>query len=577
MYGNDGSGHFNTYSLPQPWPPDPLDRHGAIILTLDEDTDLDIFIAHGGAGGGASEANEVYRNDSGGSFANVALGSGLDDPEGRSRAASAADFNGDRRVDLWVGKAPRTGNLNSVFRNDGALMFTDVASFIGLAEPHGTVGGIWGDVDDDGDPDLLVGGEEFPRPTILSSERGRILHECVVHVRAWGVAHGFRRGLRGHGQRRRSRSRRMRRKPRPVRRIRRSGYRFLLLQLALRGHRRRRSDDPVHRRYDAGAPPRPGVRRRRSSCSSGRTKSIRPCRRRFFSPTITWGLPRSPQASIEASGCGGPRPAVRGNCAARPRFSTPMPSTVGSRTAHRSPGVTPHDLEDPGFVPGGPRVWRNDGTQFSEVTTALGLPGMLNPRDVSWVDYDNDGDLDLHVVDMGTSAFPNAPDALFRNDGAVFSDVTAFEGSRGRERRPRRRRLSGATWTRTGTSTSTCNRGPVRWRSVSSDRRCISRMQGSRGNVIAGRPARTRLGAGGSRGAVDGVPYREAPCAVGCPRIRGGVSRIRSRSSVGLGGAVLADSMTIEWPAGTVDTYLSVAPGAYRFNEGRQADEVEGC
>ena len=67
LYGNDGSGYFNTFSLPQPWT-GPLDRHGAIILSLDEDQDAEILIVHGGEGGMGPEPNELYRND-GGAFA----------------------------------------------------------------------------------------------------------------------------------------------------------------------------------------------------------------------------------------------------------------------------------------------------------------------------------------------------------------------------------------------------------------------------------------------------------------------------------------------------------------------------
>jgi hypothetical protein len=43
-------------------------------------------------------------------------------------------------------------------------------------------------------------------------------------------------------------------------------------------------------------------------------------------------------------------------------------------------------------------------------------------RQVSWIDYDNDGDLDLFV------AFRDKANRLFRNDGGRFTDVTAESG-----------------------------------------------------------------------------------------------------------------------------------------------------
>ena len=45
---------------------------------------------------------------------------------------------------------------------------------------------------------------------------------------------------------------------------------------------------------------------------------------------------------------------------------------------------------------------------------------------MTWVDFDLDGDLDLHVVNRGTVDTGNAPDVLLRNDGGVF---TSLEGS----------------------------------------------------------------------------------------------------------------------------------------------------
>ncbi len=43
-------------------------------------------------------------------------------------------------------------------------------------------------------------------------------------------------------------------------------------------------------------------------------------------------------------------------------------------------------------------------------------------RQVSFVDYDNDGDVDLFV------AFRGRPDHLFRNDDGTFTDVTESMG-----------------------------------------------------------------------------------------------------------------------------------------------------
>jgi hypothetical protein len=65
------------------------------------------------------------------------------------------------------------------------------------------------------------------------------------------------------------------------------------------------------------------------------------------------------------------------------------------------------------------RLYRNDGTgaHFTDVAAATGVDAMGETRQVSWIDYDGDGDLDLFV------AFRDAPNMLFRNDGGHFTSV----------------------------------------------------------------------------------------------------------------------------------------------------------
>jgi len=70
------------------------------------------------------------------------------------------------------------------------------------------------------------------------------------------------------------------------------------------------------------------------------------------------------------------------------------------------------------------KLYRNDGDgrHFTDVAPALGLRLVGVSRQASWIDYDNDGDLDLFV------AFRDQPNRLFRNDGGRFTDVTVESG-----------------------------------------------------------------------------------------------------------------------------------------------------
>jgi hypothetical protein len=79
-----------------------------------------------------------------------------------------------------------------------------------------------------------------------------------------------------------------------------------------------------------------------------------------------------------------------------------------------------------GFAPGEGgvlRLYRNVGGRFVDVTAAQGLATDAGAvRQPVWVDFDGDADVDLFV------AFRDRPNALFRNDRAVFTDVGAALG-----------------------------------------------------------------------------------------------------------------------------------------------------
>ena len=65
-------------------------------------------------------------------------------------------------------------------------------------------------------------------------------------------------------------------------------------------------------------------------------------------------------------------------------------------------------------------LFRNDGNDvFADVTTIAGVSGGSESRGVAWGDYDNDGDQDLYVTNL------NSANKLYRNNGdGSFSDVS---------------------------------------------------------------------------------------------------------------------------------------------------------
>ena len=180
---NDGAGGFSTAGIPQIVVAGE-DRHGLLWADLDGDGALDAVCSHGGGGGCGCPAggNELWRSLGGGNLMEVANAGGMLDAVGRGRSFSAADVDGDGDVDLHHAKAPLLASLNSLYRNDGDMAFADVAAAWGVDEGEGTVGGLFADVDDDGDPDLLVGGEEFGRSTVLWRNDGGTFADATADL-----------------------------------------------------------------------------------------------------------------------------------------------------------------------------------------------------------------------------------------------------------------------------------------------------------------------------------------------------------------------------------------------------------
>ena len=70
------------------------------------------------------------------------------------------------------------------------------------------------------------------------------------------------------------------------------------------------------------------------------------------------------------------------------------------------------------------RLYRNDlndGDLFNEISASMKVANTEIGQNGDWGDYDNDGDLDLYVANVGANA-------LYRNDGTVFSEVATQAG-----------------------------------------------------------------------------------------------------------------------------------------------------
>lgn len=95
--------------------------------------------------------NALYRNNGDGSFTDVTAAAGVGD-QGYGMGASAADFDRDGDLDLYV----LNYGANVFYRNNGDGTFTDITEEAGLGDPLWSVSAPWLDYDGDGDLDLYL-------------------------------------------------------------------------------------------------------------------------------------------------------------------------------------------------------------------------------------------------------------------------------------------------------------------------------------------------------------------------------------------------------------------------------------
>jgi hypothetical protein len=140
IYRNDGGGNFVDIEAGLPG----LNGGAAAWGDYDNDGDPDVVLAGGG------DITRVYRNDAGTFVEITASLPGVVDP-----AVGWGDYDNDADLDLVLAGDTGAGRLTRVYRNDGGDVFTDIeAGLPGLA--YGSCR--WGDLENDGDLDLLLTG-----------------------------------------------------------------------------------------------------------------------------------------------------------------------------------------------------------------------------------------------------------------------------------------------------------------------------------------------------------------------------------------------------------------------------------
>ncbi len=133
---------------------------GSVCSLVDYDNDgwLDIFLNSGGI------TDTLLRQLPDGTFSDVTVAANIT-PLSRGSAAAWGDYNNDGFMDLFVARAlPETYDRlvatakldNTLYTNNGDGSFTDSTVAAGLAGNFNTAAAVWGDIDNDGNLDLLV-------------------------------------------------------------------------------------------------------------------------------------------------------------------------------------------------------------------------------------------------------------------------------------------------------------------------------------------------------------------------------------------------------------------------------------
>ncbi|HHT9121736.1 MAG TPA: CRTAC1 family protein [Candidatus Wunengus sp. YC63] len=309
LYKNNGDGSFSNVSSSAGVDDDST---GADIAWGDYNNDgfLDLYLVNDvGAGYGAK--NILYKNNGDGTFTNVADAAGVSS-RGYGLCAAWADYNNDGLLDLYVTNNAHSifcnGQSNKLYKNKGDGTFGDVTDTAGVGEKGNSTGVAWGDFDGDGDQDVCV--INFASPFLEPPE----------------------------------------------------GNPSVLYQNNNDGTFTDISSSAGIEHIDGGH-------------------------------GVAWG-------DYDNDGY--------------------MDFYIANNSAllSQSPQV---------FSSGKNVLYRNNSNgTFTDVTDEAGVGSTLTSIEVSWVDYDNDGDLDLHVVNGGIQG--NQSSVLYENNNGTFSDVAGSAG-----------------------------------------------------------------------------------------------------------------------------------------------------
>ena len=169
---------------------DPRRTVGVAWFDYDRDGDLDVHVSNQNG-----DEDAFYRNEGDGTFVDVAPALGMNHPgrgvEYGSVAAAVIDHDNDGDLDLFVA----TYGPDILWSNNGDGTFTDVTDPATLGVDYHSTSAVWGDVDHNGLPDLVVtsylsGIAAVEDHLFMNAGGGRFHNALPANLLEHGPSHG---------------------------------------------------------------------------------------------------------------------------------------------------------------------------------------------------------------------------------------------------------------------------------------------------------------------------------------------------------------------------------------------------
>ena len=178
LHRNDGRGQFEDVTEESGMGNDPFLSVGAAWADADHDGDLDLYVANYAtwpAGSSKGAPNNLWRNNGNGTFADLADTAGIDGGSAATIGVLFFDADDDRDFDIYT---VNHGSQNRLYLNQRVGNYVDATSWYPeIADTGSGRGALLADVDRNGREDLLLLRGPQPPSLYLQVERGKYLED----------------------------------------------------------------------------------------------------------------------------------------------------------------------------------------------------------------------------------------------------------------------------------------------------------------------------------------------------------------------------------------------------------------